>query len=76
MPDVDLLALTASLIDIPSESRNEAAIADYVRDAVGPPAWDEDDTLWWVWKTTFKKDKLIRTDVRKYNKLTQAWRCW
>ena len=38
---------TLELVDIPSESRNEAAIADYVREAVGPPAWDEDDTLWY-----------------------------
>jgi succinyl-diaminopimelate desuccinylase len=38
---------TLELVDIPSESRNEAAIADYVRDAVGQPAWDEDDTLWY-----------------------------
>ncbi len=37
---------------------------------------NEDDTFWWVWKTTFKKDKLVRTDHRKYNKLTQRWRCW
>ncbi|MBK9035427.1 MAG: hypothetical protein IPL61_29920 [Myxococcales bacterium] len=37
---------------------------------------NEDDALWYVWKTTFKKDKLVRTDVRKYNKATQTWRCW
>jgi succinyl-diaminopimelate desuccinylase len=38
---------TLELVNIPSESRNEAAIARYVRDALGPPAWDEDDTLWY-----------------------------
>jgi succinyl-diaminopimelate desuccinylase len=38
---------TLELVNIPSESRDEAAIAAYVRDAVGPPAWDEDDTLWY-----------------------------
>jgi di/tripeptidase len=47
MPDLAqrLAERTLELVDIPSESRNEAAIAAYVRDAVGPPAWDEDDTL-------------------------------
>jgi succinyl-diaminopimelate desuccinylase len=38
---------TLELVNIPSESRNEAAIAAYVRDALGPPSWDEDDTLWY-----------------------------
>lgn len=49
MPDLAerLAARTLELVDIPSESRNEAEIAAYVRDAVGPPAWDEDDTLWY-----------------------------
>jgi succinyl-diaminopimelate desuccinylase len=32
MPDVDLLALTASLIDIPSESHDEAAITDHLEE--------------------------------------------
>lgn len=30
MPDVDLLALTASLVDIPSESHDEAALTDHL----------------------------------------------
>jgi succinyl-diaminopimelate desuccinylase len=49
MPELaDRLAeRTLELVNIPSESRNEAAIADYVREAVGTPAWDEDDTLWY-----------------------------
>ena len=38
---------TLELVNIPSESRNEAAIAAYVRDALGSPQWDEDDTLWY-----------------------------
>ena len=38
---------TLELVNIPSESRNEAEIAAYVRDALGPPAWDDDDTLWY-----------------------------
>ena len=38
---------TLELVNIPSESRHEAEIATYVRDAVGPPTWDEDDTLWY-----------------------------
>ncbi|NUT54841.1 MAG: succinyl-diaminopimelate desuccinylase [Thermoleophilia bacterium] len=38
---------TLELVDIPSESRNERKIAAYVRSAVGPPVWDEDDTLWY-----------------------------
>jgi succinyl-diaminopimelate desuccinylase len=38
---------TLELVNIPSESRDEAEIAAYVRDALGPPAWDEDDTLWY-----------------------------
>jgi succinyl-diaminopimelate desuccinylase len=38
---------TLELVNIPSESRGEAEIAAYVRDAVGRPAWDEDDTLWY-----------------------------
>lgn len=49
MPDLAtrLAERTLELVNIPSESRNEAAIAAYVRDALGPPAWDEDDTLWY-----------------------------
>jgi succinyl-diaminopimelate desuccinylase len=42
-----LAARTLELVNIPSESRNEAAIAAYVREAVGSPRWDEDDTLWY-----------------------------
>jgi succinyl-diaminopimelate desuccinylase len=38
---------TLELVDISSESRDEAAIAAYVRDALGAPVWDEDDTLWY-----------------------------
>ena len=38
---------TLELVDIPSESRNETEVAAYVRDVLGPPAWDEDDTLWY-----------------------------
>jgi hypothetical protein len=37
---------------------------------------NEDDTYWYVWKTVFKKDKLVSTDSRQYNKITQRWRCW
>ena len=49
MPDLAqrLARRTLELVDIPSESRSEAAIAAYVRDALGPPTWDEDDTLWY-----------------------------
>ena len=49
MPDLAtrLAERTLELVNIPSESRHEAEIAAYVRDAVGPPAWDEDDTLWY-----------------------------
>jgi succinyl-diaminopimelate desuccinylase len=47
-PLADRLAeRTLELVNIPSESRNEAAIAAYVREALGPPVWDEDDTLWY-----------------------------
>lgn len=37
---------------------------------------NEDDSYWYVWKTVFKKDKLVSTVSRQYNKLTQRWRCW
>ena len=49
MPDLAqrLAQRTLELVNIPSESRDEAAIAAYVRDAVGRPAWDDDDTLWY-----------------------------
>ena len=49
MPDLAtrLAERTLELVNIPSESRREAEIAAYVRDAVGPPLWDEDDTLWY-----------------------------
>jgi succinyl-diaminopimelate desuccinylase len=42
-----LAARTLELVDIPSESRHEAALATYVREALGVPAWDQDDTLWY-----------------------------
>jgi succinyl-diaminopimelate desuccinylase len=49
MPDLAarLAERTLELVNIPSESRHEAEIAAYVRDALGPPVWDEDDTLWY-----------------------------
>ena len=49
MPDLAtrLAERTLELVNIPSESRHEAEIAAYVRDAVGSPTWDEDDTLWY-----------------------------
>ena len=37
---------------------------------------NEDDSYWYVYKTVFKKDKLVSTDSRQYNKITQRWRCW
>ena len=49
MPDLAarLAERTLELVNIPSESRQEAEVAAYVRDAVGVPTWDEDDTLWY-----------------------------
>ena len=49
MPDLAtrLAERTLELVNIPSESRHEAEVADYVRDVLGPPLWDEDDTLWY-----------------------------
>ncbi len=37
---------------------------------------NEDDSYWYVWKTVFKKDKLVSTVSRQYSKVTQRWRCW
>lgn len=37
---------------------------------------NEDDSYWYVWKTTFKKDRLLGSDSRQYSKITQQWRCW
>ena len=42
-----LAARTLELIDIASESRNEAEIARYVEDAVGEPTWRDGETLWY-----------------------------
>ena len=42
-----LAARTLELIDIASESRNEAEIASYVEDAVGEPTWRDGETLWY-----------------------------
>lgn len=45
----DRLARRAlELVDIPSESRNEAEIAAYVEAAVGAPAWRDGETLWYA----------------------------
>ncbi|MCP9484827.1 MAG: succinyl-diaminopimelate desuccinylase [Gaiellaceae bacterium MAG52_C11] len=49
--DSDLAARLASrtleLVDIASESRQEAELASYVEDAIGEPTWGEDETLWY-----------------------------
>ncbi len=42
-----LAARTLDLIDIASESRNEAEIAAYVEAAVGEPTWRDGETLWY-----------------------------
>ncbi len=42
-----LAARTLELVNIPSESRNEAAIASYVQDAIGEPTWRDGETLWY-----------------------------
>ena len=42
-----LAARTLELVNIPSESRNEAEIAAYVREAVGEPTWCDGETLWY-----------------------------
>ena len=38
---------TLELVDIPSESRNEAAIAAYVAHEIGDPTWRDGETLWY-----------------------------
>ena len=38
---------TLELVNIPSESRDEAEIARYVEAAVGPPTWRDGETLWY-----------------------------
>ncbi|MGI9112057.1 MAG: succinyl-diaminopimelate desuccinylase [Gaiellaceae bacterium] len=42
-----LATRTLELVDIPSESRHEAAIASYVEDALGEPTWRVGETLWY-----------------------------
>jgi succinyl-diaminopimelate desuccinylase len=42
-----LATRTLELVNIPSESRNEAEIASYVEDAVGEPTWRDGETLWY-----------------------------
>jgi succinyl-diaminopimelate desuccinylase len=42
-----LAARTLDLIDIASESRNEAEIASYVEAALGEPTWRDGETLWY-----------------------------
>ena len=42
-----LAARTLELVNIPSESRNEAEIAAYVQDAIGDPTWRDGETLWY-----------------------------
>ncbi|HUH15939.1 MAG TPA: succinyl-diaminopimelate desuccinylase [Gaiellaceae bacterium] len=42
-----LAARTLELVDIPSESRDEAEIARYVEAAIGPPTWRDGETLWY-----------------------------
>ncbi|MBA2333070.1 MAG: succinyl-diaminopimelate desuccinylase [Actinobacteria bacterium] len=42
-----LAARTLELVDIRSESRNEAEIAAYVVSALGEPAWRDGETLWY-----------------------------
>ena len=42
-----LAARTLELVNIASESRNEAEIALYVQDAVGEPTWRDGETLWY-----------------------------
>ena len=49
MPDLAnrLAERTLALVNIPSESRNEAEIAAYVVDSVGEPTWRDGETLWY-----------------------------
>ena len=42
-----LATRTLELVNIPSESRREAALADYVVDTLGEPAWRDGETLWY-----------------------------
>ena len=42
-----LAARTLELVNMPSESRNEAEIASYVQSAVGEPTWRDGETLWY-----------------------------
>jgi succinyl-diaminopimelate desuccinylase len=42
-----LAARTLELVNIPSESRNEAEIASYVQEAIGDPTWRDGETLWY-----------------------------
>jgi succinyl-diaminopimelate desuccinylase len=42
-----LAARTLELVNIPSESRNEAEIAAYVTEAIGDPTWRDGETLWY-----------------------------
>ncbi|MBW3592472.1 MAG: succinyl-diaminopimelate desuccinylase [Actinobacteria bacterium] len=44
-----LARTTLALVDIPSESRREQAIADFVAEAMPrPPTWREGETLWYA----------------------------
>ena len=46
VPTPDLAATTLRLVDVPSESRSEAAIVELVRDLVpGPPVYDDGEVL-------------------------------
>ncbi len=46
VPTTDLAATTLRLVDVPSESRSEAAIVELVRDLVpGPPVYDDGEVL-------------------------------
>ena len=42
-----LAARTLELVNIPSESRNEAEVAAYVQNAIGEPTWRHAETLWY-----------------------------
>jgi succinyl-diaminopimelate desuccinylase len=42
-----LAGRTLDLVNIPSESRNEAEIAAYVQNALGDPTWRDGETLWY-----------------------------
>lgn len=45
---------TLELVNIPSESRDEAALAAYVLAKLGDPAWRDGETLWYERKPTGK----------------------